>query len=94
MRQELSGDDRGEPLAQANVGVPVSRLAKWKTALQLIALGILLLVAKEDRKARIELGQQQPPIVICTTSVTARQVLAQAAPVSGLSSQSGPLMVW
>jgi cardiolipin synthase len=25
-----------------NVGVPVSRLAKWKTALQLIALGILI----------------------------------------------------
>ena len=31
-----------EFLAQANVGVPVSRLAKWKTALQLIALGILI----------------------------------------------------
>lgn len=31
-----------EFLAQANVGLPVSRLAKWKTALQLIALGILI----------------------------------------------------
>jgi cardiolipin synthase len=31
-----------EFLAQVNVGVPVSRLAKWKTALQLIALGILI----------------------------------------------------
>jgi cardiolipin synthase len=31
-----------EFLAQANVGVPVSRLAKWKTALQMVALGILI----------------------------------------------------
>jgi cardiolipin synthase len=31
-----------EFLAQVNVGVPVSKLAKWKTALQLIALGILI----------------------------------------------------
>jgi len=31
-----------EFLAQVNVGVPVSRLAKWKTTLQLIALGILI----------------------------------------------------
>ena len=31
-----------EFLAQVNVGVPVSRLAKWKTALQLIALGTLI----------------------------------------------------
>ena len=31
-----------EFLAQVNVGVPVSRLAKWKTALQLIVLGILI----------------------------------------------------
>jgi len=31
-----------EFLAQVNVGVPVSRLAKWKTALQLVALGVLI----------------------------------------------------
>jgi cardiolipin synthase len=31
-----------EFLAQVNVGVPVSRLAKWKTMLQLVALGILI----------------------------------------------------
>jgi cardiolipin synthase (CMP-forming) len=31
-----------EFLAQVNVGVPVSKLAKWKTALQLVALGILI----------------------------------------------------
>ena len=32
-----------EFLAEINVSVPVSRLAKWKTALQMIALGLLLL---------------------------------------------------
>jgi cardiolipin synthase len=31
-----------EFLAEVNVGVPVSRLAKWKTALQLVALGVLI----------------------------------------------------
>jgi cardiolipin synthase len=31
-----------EFLAGINVGVPVSRLAKWKTALQMVALGLLL----------------------------------------------------
>jgi cardiolipin synthase len=32
-----------EFLAEINVSVPVSRLAKWKTALQMVALGLLLL---------------------------------------------------
>lgn len=32
-----------EFLAEINVGVPVSRLAKWKTALQMVAIGLLLL---------------------------------------------------
>ena len=32
-----------EFLAEINVGVPVSRLAKWKTALQMIAIALLLL---------------------------------------------------
>jgi len=31
-----------EFLAQVNVGVPVSRLAKWKTGLQMVALGVLI----------------------------------------------------
>jgi cardiolipin synthase len=31
-----------EFLAQVNVGVPVSRLAKWKTMLQMVALGVLI----------------------------------------------------
>jgi len=32
-----------EYLAPLNVSVPVSRLAKWKTTLQLVALGALIL---------------------------------------------------
>ncbi len=32
-----------EFLAEINIGVPVSRLAKWKTALQMTAVGLLLL---------------------------------------------------
>ena len=32
-----------EFLAEINIGVPVSRLAKWKTALQMIAVALLLL---------------------------------------------------
>lgn len=32
-----------EFLAEINIGVPVSRLAKWKTALQMIAIALLLL---------------------------------------------------
>ncbi len=32
-----------EFLAEINVGLPVSRLAKWKTALQMIAISLLLL---------------------------------------------------
>jgi cardiolipin synthase len=32
-----------EFLAEINIGVPVSRLAKWKTALQIIAIALLLL---------------------------------------------------
>jgi cardiolipin synthase len=31
-----------EFLAELNVGVPVSRLSKWKTALQMVALGFLI----------------------------------------------------
>ncbi len=31
-----------EHLAELNVSVPVSRLAKWKTAMQMIAIGILI----------------------------------------------------
>jgi len=38
-----------EFLAELKVSVPVSRLAKWKTTLQLIAIGILLLGPTGDK---------------------------------------------
>ena len=42
-----------EFLAQANVGVPVSRLAKWKTMLQMVALGFLLIGDTADPWVRL-----------------------------------------
>lgn len=41
MREVLVSGLR-EYLAEVQVGVPVSHLAKWKTALQLVALGVLI----------------------------------------------------
>ena len=41
-----------EFLAEINVGLPVSRLAKWKTALQMIAISMLLL------------GEAAPPVLL------------------------------
>ena len=41
-----------EFLAEINVGMPVSRLAKWKTALQMIAISLLLL------------GDAAPPVLM------------------------------
>jgi CDP-diacylglycerol---glycerol-3-phosphate 3-phosphatidyltransferase len=38
-----------EYLAELRVGVPVTRLAKWKTALQLVAVGFLLAGTAGDR---------------------------------------------
>lgn len=35
-----------EYLAQVNVSVPVSRLAKWKTTVQMVALGVLIVGAR------------------------------------------------
>jgi cardiolipin synthase len=42
-----------EFLAQANVGVPVSRMAKWKTMLQMVALGFLLIGDTADPWVRL-----------------------------------------
>jgi CDP-diacylglycerol--glycerol-3-phosphate 3-phosphatidyltransferase/cardiolipin synthase len=41
--REIAVSGLREFLAQLQVSVPVSRLAKWKTALQLVALGALIL---------------------------------------------------
>lgn len=40
--REIAVSGLREFLAELNVGVPVSRLAKWKTAIQLVAIGFLL----------------------------------------------------
>jgi cardiolipin synthase len=40
--REVAVSGLREFLAQANVGVPVSRLAKWKTGIQMLALGFLI----------------------------------------------------
>lgn len=42
--REIAVSGLRETLAEVRVSVPVSRLAKWKTALQMLALGILLAV--------------------------------------------------
>jgi len=48
--REIAVSGLREFLAQLQVSVPVSRLAKWKTALQLVALGALILAgAAPDR---------------------------------------------
>jgi cardiolipin synthase len=44
-----------EFLAQLNVGVPVSRLAKWKTGIQMVALPILLLGDAGPRAIPVQL---------------------------------------
>jgi len=41
--REITVSGLREFLAEIQVGVPVSKLAKWKTAIQLIALGFLIL---------------------------------------------------
>ena len=43
MLRELSVSGLREFLAGLQVSVPVSKLAKWKTALQIVALGALIL---------------------------------------------------
>jgi cardiolipin synthase len=43
MIREIVVSGLREFLAEINIGVPVSRLAKWKTALQMIAISLLLL---------------------------------------------------
>src|SRR5271168_4413344 len=40
--REILGSGLREYLAELRVGMPVSRLAKWKTAIQMIAIGFLI----------------------------------------------------
>jgi CDP-diacylglycerol--glycerol-3-phosphate 3-phosphatidyltransferase len=47
--REIAVSGLREFLAEAKVSLPVSRLAKWKTAIQMIALGALILGQSSDR---------------------------------------------
>ncbi len=47
--REIAVSGLREFLAGLHVSVPVSRLAKWKTALQMVALGALILGQASDR---------------------------------------------
>ena len=46
MLREILVSGLREYLAQIKVGLPVTRLAKWKTGVQMVALGLLLLGAR------------------------------------------------
>jgi CDP-diacylglycerol--glycerol-3-phosphate 3-phosphatidyltransferase/cardiolipin synthase len=47
--REIAVSGLREFLAEAKVSLPVSRLAKWKTAIQMIALGALILGQSSER---------------------------------------------
>jgi cardiolipin synthase len=51
--REIAVSGLREFLAELRVSVPVSRLAKWKTAFQIIALGTLILAGALDRWPQI-----------------------------------------
>lgn len=53
--REIAVSGLREFLAQLQVSVPVSRLAKWKTALQLVALGALILAGALPGEAWVKL---------------------------------------
>ncbi len=52
-----------EYLAELRVSVPVTRLAKWKTTVQLVAIGFLLAGKAGDQVASVLTGSGQAPIV-------------------------------
>lgn len=49
LAREISVSGLREFLAEVSVSVPVSRLAKWKTTLQMVAIGFLLIGPAGDR---------------------------------------------
>jgi len=53
MTREISVSGLREFLAELSVPLPVSRLAKWKTTLQMIAIGILLIGKAGDQLLKI-----------------------------------------
>jgi cardiolipin synthase (CMP-forming) len=55
-----------EYLAELRVSVPVTRLAKWKTTLQLIAIGFLLAGKAGDEVIAMATGNEVAPVVTLT----------------------------
>ena len=53
MAREISVSGLREFLAELSVPLPVSRLAKWKTTLQMIAIGILLIGKAGDQLLKV-----------------------------------------
>jgi cardiolipin synthase len=56
LAREISVSGLREFLAEVRVSVPVSRLAKWKTTLQMVAIGFLLAGPAGDRLLHYEFG--------------------------------------
>ncbi len=54
--REISVSGLREFLAGAQVSVPVTRLAKWKTSVQMVAIGALLLGPAGDAALRVAFG--------------------------------------
>jgi len=52
-----------EYLAELRVSVPVTRLAKWKTTVQLIAIGFLLAGKAGDEVVSVVTGNELTPVV-------------------------------
>lgn len=78
-----------EFLAAINIGVPVSRLAKWKTALQMIAIALLLLENAGPTALRLhDLGSWGLWIAAVLTLVTGYDYLR--AGVVHMAEPAGP----
>jgi cardiolipin synthase len=56
LTREISVSGLREFLAELNVGLPVSRLAKWKTTVQMVAIGFLLIGSAGDRLLTYYIG--------------------------------------
>jgi cardiolipin synthase len=50
-------------LAELRVSVPVTRLAKWKTTVQLVAIGFLLAGKAGDEAVSYVTGRELTPVV-------------------------------
>lgn len=73
-----------EFLAEIKVALPVSRMAKWKTAIQIMGLPMLMLQGSIIGKGGIVIGQ---PIIIFDT-------LVRTAPIANFFSVLGSVFLW